>query len=237
MHRFVRILGRAGCAPDAILAEAARACADIPVSWMRDVDSQDAGDYSHVMTLWFADPAYLDSSGRPRSIPLRGKTVSLEALAHRIDPKIDPRVVTRYLERGGVISRVGKRYVPKDRACNFQRQADVRPALRGFYGFLKTLDHNLQSGHGERTWLQLFARNPAFPLSALPEFEKRMRQWIHHIADRADSQMHRTERQRRRNEPTVRVGFGVYQFEEDPPPKPSVRRAVARRTKAGRRGR
>ena len=122
VDRFVRVLARCGCTPADIAREVARACGQIPKSWapramaaLREMD-----DAAHVLTLWFSDPAYLDRRGAPLPLPLRGAGGSLEALAFRVDPKLDVREVLRYLSRQGALRRAGTRYVPKDRVLSLR---------------------------------------------------------------------------------------------------------------------
>lgn len=226
---FIRVLARSGRSPEAILAEVRKACAEIPTAWSKRADTSYFGDASHVITLWFSDPAYLDALGNPRPIPLRGASPSIEALTRRVDPETDPRAVLRRMEKGGALQRTGRAYLPRDRALIFARPGDVTAALPGLFGLLKTLDHNSQRRRTGPKWLQLFARNPYFPVSALPAFERRIRRRIRRVVAEVDSQMHRYERARKTNEPTVRIGFGAYHFEEDPP-------AAAARPPKQRRG-
>ena len=72
--RFVRVLGRCGYEPDAIERKVSAACRRIPKSWARSHPAtlREMRDASHVLTLWFSDPAFLDASGKPRALPLRG---------------------------------------------------------------------------------------------------------------------------------------------------------------------
>lgn len=236
LQRVVRILTRGGCHPQAIKDEVARSCEEIPEEWWRRADTRDAGDVAHVMTLWFSDPAYLDPEGNPRPLPLRGRTLSIEALARRVDPNLGADSALKYLEQGGVVKVSAGRYVPKDRALIFRGQSDVVPALAGFFGFVKTLDHNSQRTRKGRRWLQLCARNPEVPVSALPLLESKLRQLLRRFVDRADALMHLCERSRKPGEPTARLGIGGYIFEEDEPVSdPSWKQIEHKRTRRGQR--
>jgi hypothetical protein len=166
------------------------------------------------MTLWFSDPACLDSLGRPRALRLRGPPVSLETLAHRIDPNLDVRFVVRYLEHGGALRRLGNRYLPKDRFLIFRGRERMTPFLRGLFGLLKTLEHNSQRSGRSAGRLERFCINPCFPVSGVRSFEKRLRVLINSLLLKVDADMHRHECAARKGERTVRMGVGVYQFEE-----------------------
>jgi hypothetical protein len=236
VQRFVRVLAGCGCSPQAIRKEVLDACQRIPRSWSNPANLREAGDPGHVMTLWFSDPAYLDMRGNPRSLPLRGTPLSIETLAHRIDPKLDVRHVVHYLERGGALKRTGRRYLPRDRVLIFRGREYITPALRGLFGLLGTLEHNQWCDSGTARRMQLFSHNPRFPVSAAGAFEKGLRHLVNDLLIQADADMHRRERARRKGERTVRMGVGVYQFQEEPPPRRDTeRRRRARHRKRERR--
>jgi len=169
------------------------------------------------MTLWFSDPAYLDPRGRPRALPLRGPALSIEALAHRVDPNFDARYVVRYLMHGGGLKRIGARYVPKGRVVIYRGRESETPLLRGLFGLLRTLEHNTQRVGLAPGWLELSTRNPLFPVSAAEGFERRLRQRVNRQLVQIDADMHRSECARKKGERTVRMGVGVYQYAEVPP--------------------
>jgi hypothetical protein len=223
VHRFVRVLAHCGCNPQAIEHEVMKACRRIPVSWLSQADLRESLDPAHVMTLWFSDPACLDPLGRPRALPLRGSPVSLETLAHRIDPNLDVRFVVRYLEHGGALKRFGNRYLPKDRFLILRGRERMTPFLRGLFGLLKTLEHNSQCRGRTAGWLERFSINPSLPVSAVRSFDKRLRVLINSLLVKVDADMHRHECAARKGERTVRMGVGVYRFEEEPAPRPQGR--------------
>ena len=219
VDRFVRVLARCGCTPDDIGREVVRACRRVPKSWapkamaaLREMD-----DASHVLTLWFSDPAYLDSAGNPLPLSLRGAGGSLEALARRVDHKLEAREVLNYLSERGALRRVGKRYVPKDRVLSLRGAGgpDNFRNLRGLLGMLRTLEHNGQPRRRVPGWFEVFAENPRFPVSARAAFDRRLRRWGTKFLLQLDGDMHRRERARRPGERTVRLGVGVYRFEDD----------------------
>jgi len=236
VHRFVRVLAHCGCKPQAIEYEATKACRRIPVAWLSRADLRDSLDPGHVMTLWFSDPACLDPQGNPRALPLRGSPLSLEALAHRIDPNLDIRYVVRYLERGGALRRSGNRYLPRDRVLILRGRERMTPFLRGLFGLLKTLDHNRQCRGRSSGWVERFSINPHFPASAVRSFEKRLSMVVNRLLLKLDADMHRHERAARKGERTVRMGVGIYQFEEGPPPRRIAVRSAPVRSRS-RRGR
>lgn len=215
---FVRILARCGCEPSDIADAVEEACRKIPRGLaakaraaLREMDNA-----SHVLTLWFSDPAYLDRRGRPVPLPLRGPGGSLETLAARADLHLDVRELLRYFARRKVLRRVGNRYLPKDRILNLRGAGGPENFrhLRGVLGMLRTQEHNGQPRRRAEGWYEVFAENPRFPVSARSAFDKSMRQWGNRMMLRADAEMHRYERGRKRGERTVRMGIGIYRFEE-----------------------
>jgi hypothetical protein len=237
VHRFVRVLAHCGCNSQAIEHEVMNACRRIPGSWLSQADLRDSLDPAHVMTLWFSDPACLDPLGRPQALRLRGPPVSLETLAHRIDPNLDVRFVVRYLEHGGALKRFGNRYLPKDRFLILRGRERMTPFLRGLFGLLKTLEHNSQCGGRSAGWPERFSTNPRFPVSAVQSFEKRLRVLINGLLIKVDSDMHRHECAARKGERTVRMGVGVYQFVEDPTPRTRTLRRARKPSRISAKGR
>lgn len=229
---FVRLLAGAGYATQAIQDEVVTACRRMPTSVTDSVERGHRGDVGHVMTLWFSDPTFLDAQGYPRPLPLRGSRFSIEALAHRIDPELDAARVLRYLEEGGVVKRIGQRYVPRNRAVIFRDRGHLRVQIRGLFGLIRTLEHNEWCDRRTPRRVQLWCHNPSFPVSAAAPFEKGLRQLVNRLAVRVDADMHRRELAGRPGERTVTMGLGVYQFEEDPAVDSA--RVRRRRKKRGR---
>ena len=228
VSRFVRVLVRCGCTPEDIGREILRVCRQVPKSWapramatLREMD-----DASHVLTLWFSDPAYLDARGKPLPLALRGAEGSLESLARRVDPKLEAREVLRYLSKHSALRRIGQRYLPKDRVLSLRGAGgpDNFRHLRGLVGMLRTLEHNGQPKRRVPGWFEVFAENPSFPVSALPAFDRRLRRDGTKFLLQTDADMHRCERARRPGERTLRVGVGVFHFEEESPPQRRSRR-------------
>jgi hypothetical protein len=233
--RFVRVLARYGCTPSDIGQEVLRACRKVPKSWARNtmvaVPEMDAA--AHVLTLWFSDPTYLDSSGNPLPLPLRGPRRSLEALVLRIDRKLQAQEVLRHLLRRQVLRCVRRNYyLPRDRLVSFRGTGApyYSRSVRGLLSMLRTLEHNNEPERSTPGWFEVIAVNPRFPVSARGAFDKRFREQGMRLLAHADADMHRQERRRKKGERTVPLGVGIYLFEEKPLPR-------ARRVQRARRAR
>jgi hypothetical protein len=231
--RFVRVLAHCGCTPEDIGQEVARACREIPRSWATKAMAAQRylDDAAHVLTLWFSDPAYLDARGKPRRLPVRGPGGSLEALAYRANPKLEARALLQYLVRHGAIRRQGQRYIPKERMLLLRNAGgpDHVRHLRALGSMLRTLEHNTQPKRRVPGWYEVFADNPNFPVSAIPRFDRRVRVHADKLLRGFDTEMVQEERARKPGESTVRIGIGVYRFEEAPlRPLPARRRRASR---------
>ena len=235
VRRFVRLIARLGYAPEAIEAEVRRTCAHIPRSWLKARERFDTEVPGHVLTLWFADPAYLDSQGNPRPLPIRGRPLSLESLVRRVDPGFDVQAVARYLSRGGTLRRQGNRYVPRERTVIFRSCDDLRPVLGGLFGLLKTLEPSRSGARIGRGTLQRFAANSRVPVSAVPALEERVRRVASRLLLRLDADMARWELKAPKGEPRVRIGIGMYQFVDDLIRHDKARGIARRRSRRAKR--
>jgi Family of unknown function (DUF6502) len=239
--RFVRLLARCGNTPEAIAREVTAACRGVPKSWGERVkDTLPYLDYaSHILTLWFSDPKFLGADGAPRPLPLQGAKDSIEALTERVDSRLDASNVVRLLVRGKALRRVGNRYVPRERALVLRGGdlVDSFRRLRGLLGMLRGFEHNQRSKHQVPTWFEAFADNPRFPVRAIPAFDRKVRAQANELLVQLDGDMHREERLRDPREPTVRIGVGVYRFEENLEPPANPRKKTMRRPRKLRKRR
>lgn len=218
--RFVRVLARCGCTPQDIGTEVLKACRAVPKSWVKNASAavREMDKAAHMLTFWFSDPAYLDASGHPRPLALRGASASLEALAQRVDRHLEVTQLVPYLVRRGVLRRVRSRYVPRDRILSVRGTGGPHhtQSLRGLLAMLRTVEHNHEPGHSTPGWFEVLCVNPRFPGSAVAAFDKRFRRRAEGFVFQVDADMHRRERARKKGERTVALGVGVYRFEEDP---------------------
>jgi hypothetical protein len=234
--RFVRVLARAGCAPQDIGREVQKACRTVPLSWIRHARAElpaiDAA--AHALTIWHSDPEYSDARGKPRTLALREKGLSLETLLRRVDPQLRLSRVLPHLLRTRALRRVGNRFLPNDRALSFRGFGDPYHSrgVRGLLAMLRTLEHNSSPGRKVPGWFEMFALNSRFPVSARPAFDDRLRRQARQFLFHLDADMERQERTRRKGERTVPLGVGVYLFEEAPLRSP---RAARKRPRGARR--
>lgn len=219
IERFVRLLAHCGCETDAVLEQVRRACGQIPQRWVSEAQSapRELRDATHVLTVWFSEPAYLDSAGMPRPLPLRGAKLSLETLVAGINPGLDPGAVLTYLIKGRALRRRGSRYVPRGRALSLRgmRGPNEFRNLRGLLAMLRTIEHNSRPRRQAPSWFEFSAENPRIPKRACGRFDEFVSVRAMKYLFDADSELRRLELTCKPGEPTVRLGTGVYRFEED----------------------
>jgi len=214
------LLARTGLSPSVLVRLVREAADRVPSSVVREGRraAREMMDASHVLTLWFSDPDYLDQRAVPIPLRVRGPAPSLATLIRRIDPALDVTEVVRYLLKARALRRVGRSYVPRGRTI--QMRGTAAPVhernLRPLRGMLRTLEHNSRPRHEGRSWLELLAENPLVPVSALARLDAQFDRLGGELARRWDAAMHLAERRRRPGEPTVRLGIGVYRFESEP---------------------
>lgn len=216
---FVRLLAQCGCEPDAVQQQVRRACERVPRSWVREAQAapREIYDVSHVLTLWFSDPAYLDQAGMPRPLPLRGSQRSLETLVSSIDRRLDADEALAYLLKGRALRQVGSRYVPRGRVMSLRgvRGPNEFRNLRGLLAMLQTLEHNSRPRRQAPSWFEFCAENPRIPKRACAKYDEfvsvRAKRFLYDL----DSELRRLELTCKPGEPTVRLGTGVYRYEED----------------------
>jgi Family of unknown function (DUF6502) len=232
--RSVRVLARCGCTPEQIAQEVLKACRRIPRSWAQTpkaaVSEMDAA--AHVLTLWFQDPAYLDSKGNPQPLRLRGGERSLEALARQVDPKLDVNKILAHLLRRAVLRRSGARYLPRDRVLMFRGSGAPYHArsIQTMVSMLSTLEHNSRPGRSTPGWFERFAANARVPISAVSAFDRWLLRHGNRLLEQADAKLHAYERKRRKGEHTVHIGAGLYRIGEEPlTSKRRARRRILRR--------
>ena len=236
VERFVRVLIRRGVSERSVRRSFRRAWLCVP----RDAAehnrraSRELIDVGHVLTLWFGDPLYVDARGDPLPLPLRGPAPSLACLIQHVDPKLDPRQVLKTLIRADAVRSIGSRYMPRSRAVAFRGTGAPLHArnLRALLGMLRTLEHNIEPKDKVAPWFEYVAENPRFPVSAREPYDVGLREDAMTFLRNQDSRMLSHQRKAKPGEPTVRMGVGVYRFEEEVSPQS----APTRRTKRPRSG-
>jgi len=240
---FSRFIARTGLPREILLREIRRAWLGVPESPVRPGrnESREILDASHVLTLWYSDPQYLDQKGAPLPLRVRGRAPSLSELIRRVDSSLDVSEMIIYLLKAKALRRSGPFYLPTARAIAMrQTAAPVHERnIRPLFGLLATLEHNSKSRNEGRGCFEFLAENPRVPARLLKYISSNIDRLGDEFMRRMDALLHSAELELRPGEPTVRVGFGGYQFNWDSHPEPErARRArVRRKSSKGRRTR
>lgn len=177
---------------------------------------------SRVITGWLRDPRYGDGKGHPRPLSLEGRGASFTDLVKRYSGDIPVRALLDELLRVGVVKslkdgRIGlvsRGYVPQKGSEEKLRVLGTDTA-----DLLSTLDHNIYV----KPTQPRFQRKVMYdhvPLEAAKEFRalaategqellEKLDRWLAH----RDRDMNPTSKGTGR----VRVGLGIYHFEEQEP--------------------
>jgi hypothetical protein len=108
---------------------------------------------SRLLQAWYTDPAYLDSSGKPRDLPEKGSHPSFQSLSTTYVPSVAPGVVLDQLRRAGLVQMLSEHRLRVRgrtfRAHGFTRNsiADVGHRTREL---LETLTHNIHQPDSRR---------------------------------------------------------------------------------------
>jgi hypothetical protein len=240
LKRFVRAVARCGASPDEIVTAVEEACTLIPSGWkLRGLRATpEIGDASHVLTVWHSDIAYVTAVGKPRALPLGGPAPSITALVHGVDPTLDPRRLLAYLMRLNAVRRAGTRYVPRARSLLLrgQKGPDYFRTLRVLNGTLCTLDHNVENDDQTQGWFEYIAENSQYPVSERDALNREVRRQGFGVLANLDNFMHLKEKERKPDEPVMRVGLSFKIWEEDASdasPRPPRRSGRKRRRSRG----
>lgn len=172
-------------------------------------------DLAHVIARWHSDPQYLDNRGAPLALPLAGTGPSVTALIERVLPEGDPEAVIKGLRQVKGIRREGARYRPTGRQIAYQHERVIGwlHGLTMLVGLLRTVEHNIAHPEGE-TLLERAAINPRFPVRYLPEMHRRFKDRAGTFIWQIDGEMRKRERPSDTSSDGVRLGLGIFAFED-----------------------
>src|SRR5215472_5654220 len=114
LSRLARILVRCGHSPRDLVGQFRGICRTLgePSHRFDPRILSLLSELPHVISVWHADPRYLDGQGRPMGLVLRGSRSSLSSLIKQVLPREDPRTVIAALTRMHAIRTRGGRYFP-----------------------------------------------------------------------------------------------------------------------------
>jgi hypothetical protein len=184
-------------------------------------------DLPHVVAHWHSDPRYIDSRGSPVPLPLRARGPSLSDLVRRVLPGEDPATVAKSLVKLQGVKRRGALYVPTGRYLTYP---DVSARIHGFtalLGMMRTVGHNVSKRRGGPPLLERTALNPSFPANRVEIFNRELTKEADRYLWHVDEKMRIAEKTHRGGS-RVRLGVGIFTFQE---PADGVPSKIRRRSK------
>jgi hypothetical protein len=231
LERLARILVHTGHSPRQLLREFREICGTLnePSGLWKASQLTYLLDLPHIIAHWHANPQYIDSRGAPIPLPLRARGPSLCGLIERVLPGEDPEAVAHSLTKLQGVRRRGALYVPRGRYLIYPPASAQVHGFTALLGMVRTVERNVAGGRKSSPILERTAMNPSFPVRELPAFHRRLKAAAQEILWTLDGEMRRRELAQRGG-PRVRLGVGIYAFEEP------VRRRKAAKQPRKRRG-
>ena len=237
LEHLAHILVDAGHSPKKLAREFRTICHGLkePTRSWNPADLTYLADLPHVLACWHDDPQFLDSKGDPMPLPVRSRNPSLSSLIARVCPAAgDPNAVIESLIRLRGIRRRGRLYVPTGRHLDYRQQSGRVHGLMALLGMLRTIRHNVSRPGSSTRILERVAVNPRFPVQALAMFHRWLKGFGAKFLWDADRNMRRREWDALSG-PSIRLGVGVFAFEDPPVTGAHVRGSAPRRAAAARR--
>jgi hypothetical protein len=214
LSNLVSMLMMSGCSAKDLAQEFATVCRQLSTRRsVRPVSRSFEIDHGHIISHWYRDPDYLDSTGKPRKLALAGAQPSLTGLIARVFPGASPRGVLSSLIELGAVRRSGDRFEPNGFSVNVDQKSGhwAYWSMKALHSVLQNMVHNLSCAEGH-LYLARGAINPRFPVSELPGFHARISDRALRFLDEVDAGMQRLE-VAARQEQTTEAGVLVFAFE------------------------
>jgi len=196
---------------------------------------------ARVLTGWHESPAYTDSEGKPRVLPLEGPAPSFASLVRQFSGDIYARIILDELLRVKAVrmTRDGRVRVVSRRFTIGAADTDaLRHMGESVRDLIATLEHNLAAS-AEDAHFEDSALSANLPPEAVPLLRQMVaRRGAAFLEDIEGwlAQHERSPREIARGAPTVRAGVAVHLFADRsaPKPPPGSPPAPARRGRKGK---
>ena len=184
---------------------------------------------SWVVAGWVRDGDYLGDDGKPASLPLEGNK-SFAELVRRYSGDVPARAILDELQRvgavkileNGQIKLVTRAYVP--RTSNLDKIAILGADVADL---IETIDHNLESGERD-PYFQRKVMYDNVPVESVPEFRAVSSAQLQVVMEEMDKWLSKRDRDVNRTVKgtgRMRVGIGIYYFEEKLPSNKAAEKA------------
>jgi hypothetical protein len=176
---------------------------------------------ARVLSGWHQDPDYLDSTGKPRILPLEGPAPSYEALVRRYGGDVPGVTILRELKRTGAI-RVGEGDTAEALRRNYRLDTAEPEALDRAGSVLadlgQTVTHNLYRDDDEASRFEARATNTNIAAAAMPAYREFIYRESQAFLESVDEWLscHELSNADSKKTPVQRVGLGMYWIQSDP---------------------
>ena len=149
-------------------------------------------------------------------MPVSGPAPSIESLLRMVHPNLEVDVAMKYLKAVKALRKVGDRYLPRSRrdyivsTRGSSAQAGHQAQTLGAY--LVNLDRNRAPRRRWPSWYDFGAASPFYPVSQLDALKRLIWDQFDTVLKLISEFMYAQEAMRDVNEPTVYVGFNVFEY-------------------------
>ena len=172
---------------------------------------------TRVLTGWFTDEAFIDESGKPRSLAVSGENPSFETLCDRYSGDVPATTMLKELRHVGAVAMDDDgRLVAKTRYY-MPAHTDPEQMLRSgsvLEDCGQTVAWNLHRDEKDPSRFEQRASNTQIPAKAVPAFREFIEQEGQAFFERVDAWLTDHEDENASN--PVRLGLGAYLIEERP---------------------
>jgi hypothetical protein len=178
---------------------------------------------SQILTAWHTDPDFLDADGKPVMLAADGSRASLAELLKRYAGDVPHGALLKELTLLGLVKQQGKAFKVVSR--HYVRSASdpdlLHQAGQALHDHATTLAHNVDASRTEPARFERMATTRTLPRRHLRAFGKFLESEGEAFLERADAWLathsrvaESKDRSRKRNEPVVRAGVGVYSIQD-----------------------
>lgn len=169
-----------------------------------------------VLTAWSRDPIFLNPDGSPAPLPLQGEPRSFTTLVRRYSGDMPVRAVLDEALRVGAVAWLGGEIHLAERGAYIPKHGEIEKlAILGadVAGMVRTIEHNLERGADDPRYQRRVLYDD-FPASQVAAFRAVSASQAQALLESLDRWLAEHEQFGQPGEPTVRLGMGLFYFEE-----------------------
>lgn len=176
---------------------------------------------SELLTTWLQELPYVDATGRPKVLPIRGRGATFESLARQFLPKRSLDEVVALACQAGTVDKLsgGRIAIYGDPMINIAEnpEATLAQAICHITNIVQTVEFNAKRGRKDRSSgrLERIVNAPLTPEQA-EIFSKLMRPLLDTLSEHADRILKKLTRGQTRDKRRLAGGgIGIYVYHRD----------------------